>query len=288
MSSIRQGSPEAREKLTARLFWRQRGGADGYTDAGNVREYQDASTRSLVTRHKASRGARFVDDEQADTCAEAFTFLLDEHVPEQARLMRLARQSGASEQRDLEGASATLSGVHAGRWYDVGAYNIANVTVSGTASGSLVLGEHYEVDLQNGRLLVDRDSGIAGEDLLVTFDQPGLSLETQQGQRNAGFFCDVILEEHNQYHEMWLRRLSFEACLNMVEMPSQAGEFGASRLKVTITSRPSIEKRPVGETLPAMVETGVPGDSSSSSQSSGSSSSSEEFSYSSSSSPSSL
>jgi hypothetical protein len=271
MAKIVLGHPEAHEKLTARLFWRKKG-ENGFNDAGNVREYVDATTRSLVTRVTARNGARFVNDEQADLTHEAYTFLLDELPPEQQQILKQARVLTATEQNDTEGATATLSDVVEGRWHEIGAYNIANVVVTGLG-GTLIEGTDYEVDKENGRLRVIPDAGIAeGEDLTVTFDQPGMDLERIESQYDPLFHCDVIIELHNQHHRMWLQRAAFSATVNATEFPSHTGEFGTYRFKVTPTGPVTWMKRHEAQTLPEHGETGAPANSSSSSSNSSSSS----------------
>lgn len=265
--------PEAREKLTARLFWKRRG-ESGYNDAGNVRDYVDATTRNLVTRAVARDGARFVNDEQADLTHEAYTFLLDERDPAHELLLKLARQLTDEQQAAVEGATATISNAKAGKWFAIGAYNISNVTVSGSVAGLCDEGTDYELDKENGRLRVIPAAGIAdGETLTVTFDEPGMDFEKYESQYNPLFYCDVIIEEHNQYHRMWLRRASFTAYLNVTEFPSQTGEFGTYRVKVTPSGPTTWSKRGEAQTLPSVTasDEGPARSSSSSSVSSSSS-----------------
>jgi hypothetical protein len=271
-NQITLGHPEAHEKLTARLFWKRKG-ESGYNDAGNVKDYVDATTRSLVTRARAENGFRNINDEQADVNHEAWTFLLDEHVPEQEKLLRLAKQLTDEQQASAEGATASLTGVKGGRWFSLGNYNIANVTVTGSVAGFCDEGTDYEIDKENGRLRVIPGGTIAdGETLTCTFDEPQINFEKYSSQDNPLFYCDVILEEHNQFHKMWLRKLTMSAYLNVTEWPSQTGEFGQYRVKVTPSAPVSILKRGEGQTLPSHVEGGAPANSSSSSSNSSTSS----------------
>lgn len=273
------GHAEAHEKLTGRLFWKLTT-ETGYNDAGNVREYVDATTRSLVTRARAEDGARFVNDEQVDVNHEAFTFLLDERDDAQEKLLKLARQLSDSSQAMTEGATALLEDIVLGRWHTIGAYNIANVAVSGSMSGSdLIEGSDWEVDVENGRLHILADGGAtAGEDITVTFDQPALTIQRFESQYSPLFYVDVIIEEHNQFHKMWLRRAAFRGYLNITEFPSQTGEFGTYRAKITPSAPVTWQKREEGTTLASHTETdeaaGLSSSSSSSSSMSGSSSSS--------------
>jgi hypothetical protein len=272
MGDIVIGHPEAHEKLTAKLFWK-RVGESGYNDAGNVRDYVDATTRSLVTRARAADGARHVNDEQVDVNHEAYTFLLDERDPAQEILLKLARQLTDQQQADTEGATATLEDVVQGKWYAIGAYNIVNVAVTASLSGTQEEDVDFELDRENGRLRVIPDAGISdGEDLTVTFDEPGINFEKYESQYAPLFYCDLIIEEHNQYHRMWLRRMSFTGYLNITEFPSQTGEFGTFRAKVTPSGPVTVLKRPEGQTLPSHSEEGVAGESSSSQSLSSSSS----------------
>lgn len=270
MSRIAISHPEAHEKLTARLFWKLTT-ETGYVDAGNVREYADATTRSLVTRARAARGARHVNAEQADLNHEAYTFLLDENVPEQDQLIRLARLDTDQSQTATEAATATVTNVGAGRWHDIGAWKIANVSVEGSVSGALEEGTHYELDQENGRI---KSIGISGESFLLTFDQPGITFEKRTTQQQPLFYCDIILEEFNQFSKLWLRRLSFRATLNVTEFPNHTGEFATYRVKATPTEPVTVLKRPEAQSLNTAPETpGSPaGDSSSSSSSSSNSS----------------
>lgn len=265
--------PEAHEKLTARFFWKFRS-ESGYNDAGNVREYADATTRSLVTRARAADGARHVNDEQVDLNHESYTFLLDESVPEQYKLLKLARQLTDEQQAATEQATATLSNVRNGKWHSIGAYNIANVSVNGSVAGACDEGTDYELDTFNGRLRVIPDASIAdGETLTVTFDEPGIEFEKYETQDTALFYIDAILEEHNQFHKMFLRRLTGPGYLNVVEFPNQTGEFGTYRVKFTPSAPLTVLKRPEAQTLPEHAETDEAAGRSSSSSSSSSTSS---------------
>jgi hypothetical protein len=270
---IVNGHPEAHEKLTGRLFWKLRS-ATGYNDAGNVREYADASTRTLVTRARASDGARHVNDEQVDVNHEAWTFLLDERDPEQEKLLKLARRLDNESQAAADGTTATLEDVEVGKWYPIGMYNIQNVRVNGTLAGLCDEGVDYEIDEENGRLkVIDGGAIAAGEDLTLTFDSPAITLEVYETQYQPLFYCDIIIEEHNQYHKMWLRRRAFAGYLNVTEFPAQTGEFGVFRVKVTPASAVTVRKRPEGQTLTALTETTEQAGQSSSSSSKSSSSS---------------
>jgi hypothetical protein len=273
MEPIVLGHPEAHEKLTAKLLWK-RVGESGYNDAGNVKDYTDASTRSLVTRARADDGARFVNDEQADVNHESYTFTLDERDPSNEILLKQARQLTDQHQADTEGATSTLEDVVPGKWYAIGAYNIANVAVNGSVSGAQDEDVDYELDRENGRLRVIKDAGISeGEDLTVTFDEPGIDFEKYETQYNPLFYVDFVLEEHNQYHKMWLRRLSGRGYLNITEFPAQTGEFGVFKAKLTPSGPVTVLKRPEAQTLASHEETGEAAGLSSSSQSLSSSSS---------------
>lgn len=286
MSAIRIGSREAHEKTTARLFWREVG-QTGYNDAGSVREYADATVRSLVNRSKSRGGFRQVNDEQVDVNHQAWTFLLDERVPEQERIIALAKITPAVAQAFGEAVTATLALVSPGKWYDIGSVNIANVSVSGSVSGDLDEGVDFQVDTQNGRLYVEPDGTVPQSDtLLVTFDRPAMELETVKSQQKPLFRCEVLIEEHNQFSKTWLRKIECTACLSVIEFPQNAGDFSTYRLKVTAATKPTISKRPEAQDLatPPQDEAGASSSSSSSSATSQSTSSS----YSSPSSPSSL
>lgn len=273
INKIKIGHPEAHEKLTARLFWK-RVADSGYNDAGNVRDYVDASTRSLVTRARAADGARFVNDEQADVCHEAYTFLLDERDAAQELLLKQGRQLANETQAATEAATATITNVRQGKWYAIGAYNIENVTVTASVSGAQDEGTDYELDRESGRIKVVDGGGIgAGETLTVTFDEPAIEFEKFESQFDPHFFVDFIIEEHNAFHKTWLRRMSGRGYINVMEFPSQTGEFGTYRVKLTPSGPVTYLKRPEAETLPSWSETAEgPGRSSSSSSTSSSSS----------------
>lgn len=274
MTPITLSHPEAHEKLTAKLFWK-RTSESGYNSVGNVRDYVNASTRSLVTRARADDGARFVNDEQGDVHHECWTFLLDERSAEQEVLLNIARQLDNHTQAYQEGATATVSDVVKGKWFDIGAYNIANVEVSASVSGGLEEGTDYDLDKENGRLFLRIDAGVDnGESLTLLFDEPGIEFQKFETQFNPLFYCDLIIEEHNQYSKVWLRRLSFTGYVNVTEFPSQTGEFGTYRVKVTASGPITYLKRPEAQTLPDHTEGGGPANSSSSQDSSSSSPSS--------------
>lgn len=264
--------PEAHEKLTGRLFWREVGSVKGYNDAGNVLEYTDASSRTLVVRHRSQQGARFTNDEQTDVAHDAWSMVLDENVAEQSRLIRLVRSTSEQRQRAVEAASATLEEVQADRWFDIGAFLIANWQVSGLA-GILTEGDDYQIDAKNGRLqVVAGGSVVNGESLTITFDEPALRQQKQTGQTKPAFRCEVVLEETNQHNPMFLRRHTFTAMLNMQEFAAQTGEFGKYKLKVTPTTQVLTTKRNEALTLPEYTGDGPPAESSSSSSRSSSSS----------------
>lgn len=267
------GHQEAHEKLTARLLWKKKAD-NGYNDAGNVKDYTDASTRSLVTRARAAYGMRHTNDEQVDISHESWTFALDERNAEQEKLLRLARQLTDQRQDETEGATATLSPVARGKWHPIGAYNIANVTVTGALLGLAEEGVDYELDKENGRLLVLTGGDVAeGESLSVGFDQPGIYFEKFESQHEQTMYGDFIFEEYNQHSRMWLRRFAFTGYLNVTEFPQQTGEFGTYRVKVTPSGPVTYTKRPEAQTLPTHAQTTEAAAFSSSSSSKSSSSS---------------
>lgn len=265
---ILAGDAEAHEKLTARLFWKLRAETT-YNDAGNVKEFADATARNLVTRARAENGARYVNDEQVDLNHEAFTFLLDEQTTEQAKLIGLARRLADESQAQYEATAATLQDVAVERWSLIGSYNIANVTVTGSLSGEAEEDVDYELDKENGRLRVIQAGGItAGEDLTVTFDSPALNFEKYETQYTSVFRVDVVIEEHNAFSRTWLRRRTGSGYLNVTEFPNQTGEFGTYRVKFTPDSPMTVLKRPEAQTLPSATAS-VEGAGRSSSSSSG-------------------
>jgi hypothetical protein len=267
-------SAEAQEKITARLLWK-RTTENGYIDAGNVKEFTDATTRSLVTAYKARNGARFVGNEQVDVNHEAYTFLLDEHSAEQEQLIRLSATNTFTEQAAAEGASATLENVKLGRWHAIGAYGIANVQVTGALSGVLVEGTDYTLDKSNGRLFIPATgSDVAeGEDLTVTFDEPAIKFQRFASQAKPLFYCDIIIEETNQFSDIPLRRLTMTGYLSVTEFPSSTGEVSSYRAKVTARGPVTVDKRPKASSITVLTEHGE-GPAKSSSSSSNSSSSS--------------
>lgn len=272
---IRIGHQEAHEKLTARLFWRKVGDT-GYNDAGNVKEFADASTRSLVTRARAEDGARYVNDVQPDICHEKYTFLLDERNPAQEELLKLAKIQTEGAQTFLEAATASLTDVVKGKWYPIGSYNIANVRVTGTTSGEISEGSDYEIDTYNGRIRLLEDGSVAEkDDLTVTFDRPAMQFERVKTQQQSLFRCDVIIEEKNAFHKMWLRRAAATGYLNVIEFPNHTGDFATYRVEFTPEAAMTWDKRPEQATIPeAPATTEGPGLSSSSSSSSSASQSS--------------
>lgn len=263
---ITLGHPEAHEKLTGRLFWKQCG-EPGYIDAGNVPEYSDSTTRSLVSRPSARRGARHVNNEQTDVDHQSFSFLLDERVPEQEALIRLANKNTTDqEQLAGEGATATIENVGQNMWHEIGVYNIANVRVTASQGGEMEADTDFEIDKENGRIKVIRGGGIGnGETLSLTFDKPAITLQTQASRYKPLFYCDIIIEETNQYHRLCLRRLTFKGYVNVTEFPSHSGEFGKYRVKVTPAEKITILKRPEAQTLPEIENDETASSSSSSS-----------------------
>lgn len=217
-----------------------------------------------------------MNDEQADVNHEAYTFLLDERVPAQEELIKLAASLADKNQLATEGATATIESVERGKWFPTGAYNIANLEVTASASGVMEEGTDYQVDTQNGRIYIEPAGGIGnGETLNLTFDEPAITIERGDSQQKALAYCDVIIEEHSQYSRMWLRRMAFRAYINVTEFPSQTGEFGTYRVKVTPSGPVRTEKRPESGAISdyAVATAGNSSSSSSSSVSSNSSSS---------------
>lgn len=269
---IRIGNVEAHEKLTSRLFWRKANEV-GYHDAGNVKEFVDASSRSLVTREVAEDGFRRVNDEQVNVNHEAYTFLLDERSEEQDKLILLARQLTDETQAAADGTTATISDSRKGRWHALGQYNIDNVQVVGSLRGTAVEGTDYELDKEAGRIKVLEDGAIADrEDLTLTFDQPALTFNKFESNYET-FYCDVKVEQYNQLSKVPLRWASFSGFLNIVEFPSHTGEFGVYRARITPSDRVTWYKR---QTYDLNTVTNTPnevgGQSSSSSSNSSSSS----------------
>lgn len=265
---INLGHVEAHEKLTARLFWKPIGEV-GYIDAGAVREYRDASQRTLVTRVRCEQGTRYVDAEEAGIDHEAYEFLLDERVPNQERLIKLAQDQSDQSQNSVEGTTATFESVKLGRWYDIGAWNIVNVHVASSLGGTAIEGTDYNIDKRNGRIELLENAGISeGEDVVLTFDQPGMTLEKRRTQQNPVFFCDILIELHNQYSKMWLRRKAFQGFINVTEFPTHSGEFSAYRAKVTSRGPVTVLKRHKAVDVPSPTDLGLAGESSSSASSS--------------------
>lgn len=265
---------EAHEKLTARLFWKEVG-SNGYEDAGNVKEYADATTRSLVTRARAADGARHVNDEQPDLCHESYSFVLDERFPEQERLIKLATRESDESVTYSEGATASIESATKGKWFTIGAYNIANVTASASQSGELVEDTDYELDRSNGRIKFLTSANLSdGETVTLTFDRPAIQFEKYTTQQQSLFYVDVIIEEHNAFDSMFLRRSAARGYLNVIEFPTQSGEFGTYRVKFTPSAAMVWTKRPKASTMATAPERGLAGASSSSSSSSSASQSS--------------
>jgi hypothetical protein len=271
---IRTAHHEAHEKLTGALFWKTVT-ESGYNNAGNVKEFADASTRNLVTRARAANGARFVNDEQPDLCHEAYTFLLDEHNAAQERLIKLATQLTDTSQTAAEGTTATVSSISKGKWFPIGYYNIANVTVTGNQTGEMIEGTDYTLEKEAGRIFIEEDgTSTEGEDLTLTFDRPAIQRQTFKTQQVSAFRCNVIIEKFNAFSSMWLYRSAATGYLNVIEFPSQTGEVGTYRVKFTPDGPMTWERRPEAATLPTHAATGDAGMSSSSSSSSSASQSS--------------
>jgi hypothetical protein len=269
------GQAEAHEKLTARVFW-QRVGESGFNDAGNVKEYANATTRSLVTRARAADGGRHVNDEQADVNHEAYTFLLDERDAAHEALLHAGTQQDDQIQAHGEASTASLSDVQKGKWYPIGAYGIANVAVSASGSGILEEGTDYELDTENGRIHIKRDADLSnGESLTLTFDQPRLEFEKFESQGQLLCNCNIIVEEYNQHSGFFLRRFAATGYLNVTEFPNQTGEFASYRVKFTPSAPITILKRATATAVETAPEVDEPAGQSSSSSSSTSATSSQ-------------
>ena len=250
-NGIGLGHAEAHEKLTARLFYKLNS-QSGYSDAGNVMNYTDVTSRSLVTRARASAGARHVNDEQPDVNHEAWEFELDERVPSQEKLIRLANQNTDATQAVAEGSTAVLTLVTQGLWYMIGVYNLVNVQVSVSPNAWIAAeGDDYQLDKPNGRILVLATGNIPnGATLTVSFDAPTITFEKYTSQQTSLFYGQIVIEEYNQFNAMFLRRLTFHGTLNITAFPAQTGPFGVYKCKCTPSEPVDIRKRGEAQTLP--------------------------------------
>ncbi len=278
MDTIKVSHTEAHEKLTARLFFKLLTEA-GYADAGNVKEFVDATSRSIVTRAASKGGFRITNDEQVDLETPAYTFQMDEHSYQQGRLIKLARITDNVAQAVGEGTTATITGIAFNRWFTIGSYGIENVTVTGSVSGLLEEGADYDLDKDNGRIYIkpssattaDSPSGQAsdGETLTVVFDRPSLSFQKFTSGQQPLFQADVIIELHSQHSKLWLYQITCRANIIVTEFPTQSGEFGMYKCRVAPIGNQTILKRGIAATLLTQKAASEgPGKSSSSSSSS--------------------
>ena len=86
----------------------------------------------------------------------------------------------ANNQSSGTGTTAALDAVQVGKYYEVGARQITNVVVT-DGSDILVLNTDYELNAEFGVVhILDSGAVVDGEDLLVTFNKPALTISKLQ------------------------------------------------------------------------------------------------------------
>lgn len=241
---ITLGHPEAHEKLTARLFFRPAGSA-GYHDLGNIKEHAEAHERNTVTRVVAEKGFRRTVDEQCDVITAAWEFTLDEF---DAKLLEVlhAGTGGATVQQAAAVApngTAQVADIVCGRWYPLGKVGVDTLVAKKDAT-TLVAGTDYEADLDAGMIrFVDGTNLSDGDDVDLTFGVAAVDFEVVTGLDAPDLRGDFILHETSQHSRVPLKTTTFTGVLRATEFPSHSGEFATWKVKVTATTKPTVQRR---------------------------------------------
>lgn len=247
-TAIALGTTEAHEKLTARLFF-QPAGSTGYADVGNVKEYSEVHERNTVTRVVAEKGFRRTNDEQVDVATASWEFTLDEFDLTTLALMHQGTAGTTSSQASTTAPSGThsISTVVLGKWYSIGKVGLDTLVVKKDADPdvTLVSGTDYDADLDTGMIKFKGSTLAGGETILLTFGNDAVDFEVVTGLDVNGFRGDFILHEFNQHSTIPLKTTSGTCTLHATEFPTQSGEFGTWKIKLTATSKPTVKRRSV-------------------------------------------
>ena len=130
-----------------------------------------------------------------------------------------------------------------GRWYPIGKAGL-NTLVATKGATTLVAGTDYEADLGAGMIrFIDSTNLSDGDDVTLTFGQSAITFEVVTGLDAVDLRGDVILHEYNQLSAVPLKTTTFTGVLRPTEFPTQSGEFGTWKVRVTATTKPTVQRR---------------------------------------------
>jgi len=247
MNPITLGHVEAHEKLTARVFFIP-DGSEGYYDLGNIKEYNEAHEYAAVTRVVAEKGYRRTNDEQIDVITAAWEFTLDEVDKDTLAFLNqgtTAAESQAAVTAPAGTGGVTLTAGNLGTWMPLGKVGLNTLVVKDDATptpNTLSLGSDYEVDLGSG--MIRFLTGV-GELRTWTFGAAAVDFEVITGLNRPTLRGLFEIHEYNQHATIPLKTTNLEGVLRATEFPSQSGEIGTWKVRVTATSKPVVKRRSV-------------------------------------------
>lgn len=241
---ITLGNTEAHEKLTARVYFTRDGESQAF-ELGNIKEYNEAHEYAAVTRVVAEKGYRRTNDEQIDVVTAAWEFTLDELDADLIRAVRLGTRESDATQASGAGSMGILAAVR-DKWYSMSAYGVSAVVVTipmedPTPDVTVPAGS-YVVDAGAGKIKFVTDL-VVGLAVTVAYTKPAVTFETFTGLDTPSTQGYAQIFEYNQFSETPLRITECRACLRATEFPTQAGEIGTYKLRLTALSKPTIKRR---------------------------------------------
>ncbi len=247
MNPILIGDTEAHEKLTARVYF-LRDGDPAYCDLGNVKEYNEAHEYAAVTRVVAEKGYRRTSDEQLDVVTAAWEFTLDELDAPLIRALKLGTQGANVEQAAAPAPTGSTGILNCARdvWYNLGAFGVSEVVakIPGVGEGEFFTlpTAAYVLDTGAGKIKFVNDL-VVGVSVTLTYGKPAVTFEAFTGLDSPQTQGFAQIFEYNQFSEIPLRVTECRATLRATEFPTQSGEFGTYKLRLTALSKPVIKRR---------------------------------------------
>jgi hypothetical protein len=171
---MRKGQIETSRIFTAQILITPTGDA-GAIDMGEVQTHKRdiGIGRTEIMRSKPgfrTRVANLIGDRKGQ-----YEVMLEEDFPDTVRLALLGAQGADTAQAAANGLNAGFVATQ-GRTFDLGKYNVSNVTVT-VGAEEMTEGEDYDVNLNTGTVFVIPGGGIANEDnVTVAFDCAAVDL----------------------------------------------------------------------------------------------------------------
>lgn len=220
----------------------------GY-DAGNLQKWShnDKRERTQSMSNDLGAAAAVVVREDVHTLGYGYKFTVDEWT-DFLRLLTANSLSGMSAvtQASATGATASLSGILAGRTYDLGKRDISNLVLTVTGPVTLVVGVDYLVDPPSGQVTFLNSINTTGTPTVsATFNVTALVRRTfTPGGGNPTIYGTFLFFEYDQMATSVRAEHSFSG--NIV-VAGQNGEdeksFREASLEVTCWSAPVIKER---------------------------------------------